>query len=514
MAIEKNMSLKIEKIGVANRGEVAVRIIRACQELGIQTVLLHSDVDRETTAFRLADERVCIGPAPTNQSYLNIDTNIQGALSAGVDAIHPGFGFLSENADFADACLKARIGFIGPSPEVIRLFGDKISAKKMVERAGGPVIPGYQGDDQSESCLLSEMEKIGFPVIVKVAGGGGGRGLKVVRHLREAKDAIASSQREGLSSFGSDRIFLEKYLDRAKHIEVQIFGDCSGKVYHLFDRECSIQRRHQKIIEEATSPSLSEELREKLARTSVQIAKEAKYVGAGTIEFLLQDGEIYFMEMNTRLQVEHPVTELVMGVDLVKAQIFTAMGQSLVWPKLPIPHGHAIECRIYAEDPYQAGIPSTGRLGSYYFPFGPGRRLEIGFDSGDDITSFYDPMIAKVIVWDETRGRAIQKMIRTLKDTIIFGVKTNIPYLIQILSHPQFIDGSMKTDFIDCYFPHGIKRKEKSSFVQNMEAELYRRIPVGVSSSSCSMASSSDNGNERNEGKTISPWTHQWEERR
>jgi 3-methylcrotonyl-CoA carboxylase alpha subunit len=358
------------------------------------------------------------------------------------------------------------------------------------------------------------MEKIEFPVIVKVAGGGGGRGLKVVRHLREAKDAIASSQREGLSSFGSDRIFLEKYLDKAKHIEVQIFGDCSGKVYHLFDRECSVQRRHQKIIEEAMSPSLSEELREKLARTSIQIAKEAKYVGAGTIEFLLQDGEIYFMEMNTRLQVEHPVTELVMGVDLVKAQIFTAMGQSLVWPKLPIPHGHAIECRIYAEDPYQAGIPSTGRLGSYYFPFGPGRRLEIGFDSGDDITSFYDPMIAKVIVWDETRGRAIQKMIRTLKDTIIFGVKTNIPYLIQILSHPQFIDGTMKTDFIDCYFPHGIKRKEKSSFVQNMEAELYRRIPVGVSSSSCSMASNSENGNERNEGKTISPWTHQWEERR
>lgn len=514
MAIEENMSLKIEKIGIANRGEVAVRIIRACQELGIQTVLLHSDVDRETTAFRLADERVCVGPAPTNQSYLNIDTNIQGALSAGVDAIHPGFGFLSENADFADACLKARISFIGPSPEVIRLFGDKISAKKMVERAGGPVIPGYQGDDQSEARLLSEMEKIGFPVMVKVAGGGGGRGLKVVRHFREAKEAIASSQREGLSSFGSDRIFLEKYLDKAKHIEVQIFGDCSGKVYHLFDRECSIQRRHQKIIEEAMSPSLSEELRDKLAQTSIQIAKEARYVGAGTIEFLLQDGEIYFMEMNTRLQVEHPVTELVMGVDLVKAQIFTAMGQSLAWPMSPSPRGHAIECRIYAEDPYQAGIPSTGRLGSYYFPFGPGRRLEIGFDSGDEITSFYDPMIAKVIVWDETRGRAVQKMIRTLKDTIIFGVNTNIPYLTQILSHPQFIDGTMKTDFIDCYFPHGIKRKEKSSFVQNMEAELYRRIPAGVNSSSYSVASSSDNGNESNERKVISPWTHQWGERR
>lgn len=468
---------KIEKIAIANRGEVAVRIIRACQELGIESVLLHSEADKKSLAYRLADEKICIGLAPTSESYLNIEANIQGALSGGVDAIHPGFGFLSENAEFAEACERARLIFIGPSPQVIRLFGDKVSAKKLVKESGGPVIPGYQGEDQSESVLLREMEKIGLPVIVKVSGGGGGRGLKVVTQMSEAREAIAAAKREGMSSFGSDRVFLEKYFDRAKHIEVQIFGDCSGHIYHLYDRECSVQRRHQKIIEEAMSPSLSSDLREQVAKTAVKIAQTANYQGAGTVEFLLQDEKFYFMEMNTRLQVEHPVTELVMGVDLVKAQILTSMGMGLCWPDTPTPRGHAIECRIYAEDSYQNGLPSTGKMGSCQFPQGPGRRFDVGFEPGDEITSFYDPMFAKVIVWDETRGRAIQKMVSTLKDTVVFGIKTNIPYLLHILLHPEFVEGSMTTRFISTHFPQGLRVSEVSTFQKDLAEKLYSLVP-------------------------------------
>ncbi|MCB0366028.1 MAG: ATP-grasp domain-containing protein [Bdellovibrionaceae bacterium] len=492
---------KIAKVAIANRGEVAVRIIRACQELGIETVLLHSEADKATLAYRLADEVVCVGPAPTGESYLNIDTNIHAALSVGADAIHPGFGFLSENADFAEACNDNRIVFIGPSPEAIRLFGDKISAKKLVEEAGGPVIPGYQGEDQSEGRLLKEIEKIGLPAMVKAAGGGGGRGLKVVHSMDQAAAAIESAKREGQSAFGSDRVFLEKYLSDAKHIEVQIFGDCSGKVYHLFDRECSVQRRHQKIIEEAVSPALSDEKRRLIAQTAVKIAEAAKYQGAGTVEFLYQDGEFYFMEMNTRLQVEHPVTEMVMGVDLVKAQLLTAMGQSLGWPAEPEVRGHAIECRLYAEDPYKGGIPSTGQLGSYSFPHGPGRRLEIGFEPGDEVTSFYDPMIAKVIVWDENRPRAIQKMIRTLKDTVIFGVKTNIPFLIEMLSHVEFVEGTMTTKFVETHFPQGLKRQQQSTKQQILGDELFRLVASSRVGSGAG-SSATDQG--------PSPWAYQW----
>jgi len=494
------MKGRIDKLAIANRGEVAVRIIHACQELGIETVLLHSEVDRGTLAYRLADHTVCIGPAITAESYLNIEANVHGALSAGADAIHPGFGFLSENADFADACKRARLAFVGPSSESIRLFGDKISAKKLVQAAGGPVIPGYQGDDQSEARLLSEIDKIGLPVIVKAAGGGGGRGLKVVRNKSEAAAAIASAKREGLSAFGSDRVFLEKYLAEAKHIEIQIFGDCAGRVYHLFDRECSIQRRHQKIIEEAVSPSLSEQVREQICATAVKIAEGAKYVGAGTVEFLYQNGQFYFMEMNTRLQVEHPVTELVMGVDLVKAQIITAMGQSLGWPLERPVRGHAIECRLYAEDPYKGGIPSTGVLSGIRFPSGPGRRLEIGFEAGDEITSFYDPMIAKVIVWDETRPRAIKKMIRTLHDTVVFGVKTNIPLLIQMLSHVEFVEGRMTTHFVESHFAQGLKPKTPSATQLALAEELYRSV------SSLSTGATTAGG----ETQGPSPWSFGW----
>jgi 3-methylcrotonyl-CoA carboxylase alpha subunit len=467
----------IKSVAIANRGEVAVRIIRACEELGLETVLLHSDVDINTRAYRLAKKKICIGPAPTAQSYLNIQANIDAALAAGADSIHPGFGFLSENADFAEQCEKNGLTFIGPSAQAIRTLGDKVSFKTMAKKAGLPLIPGYEGADQKVETLLAEAEKIGFPVIVKAAAGGGGRGMKLINDKSQAKDLIESAQREALSAFGSATVFLEKYLGRAKHIEFQIFGDCTGKVMHLFDRECSVQRRHQKIIEEATSPSLTEDLRRKMGEVACTIATLGKYKNAGTVEFLLQDGEFYLLEVNTRLQVEHPVTEEVMGVDLVKMQILTAQGNFVFHPQdIRVPRGHSIECRVYAEDPYQGGIPSTGKIGYLAWPEGPRRRYEYGFESEDTITSYYDPMIAKVIVWDETRPRAIEKMIRTLKDSTVFGVRTNIPYLIEILDHEEFRSGKMTTRFIETYFAEGIKQKTSDDQIKKWAGVISKHV--------------------------------------
>lgn len=467
------MNRKIEKLAIANRGEVAVRIIRAAKEMGLETVLLHSEADVESLAYRLADERVLVGPSPVSESYLHIERNITAAKSVGADAIHPGFGFLSENADFAEACETARIIFVGPSAEAIRLFGDKISAKELVKQAGGPVIPGYQGEDQSIDRLIEEAKKIGLPVMAKAAGGGGGRGLRVIRSLTDAKEAIESARREAKNAFNSEKLFLEKYLDHAKHIEVQIFGDAAGNIYHLFERECSVQRRHQKIIEEAPAAKLDGLIQHKILQTAKEIAKAANYKGAGTVEFLLQDNEFFFMEVNTRLQVEHPVTEMILGVDLVKAQIQTAEGKALLWEQDELrPRGHAIECRIYAEDPYQKGVPSTGQIGGIRFPQGPGRRFELGFEEGDTITSFYDSMIAKIVVHDESRYRAIKKMKETLKDTIIFGLRTNIPYLLKILENTEFVDGKMTTQFIDTYFKDGIPAEDIDSDLQALSEKL------------------------------------------
>lgn len=480
MSSQAKSARRIEKIAIANRGEVAVRIIHACQELGIRTVLLHSEADQGSRAWRLADERVCIGPAPTAESYLRIDRNIEGAIAAGAQAIHPGFGFLSENADFAAACEKAGLIFIGPRAETIRALGDKISAKKLIEKANVPTVPGYMGEDQRTARLIVEAERIGFPVIVKAAAGGGGRGMKVIRSRAEAGELIASAQREAQSAFGSSTVFLEKYLDHAKHIEFQIFGDFTGRCVHLFERECSVQRRHQKIVEEALSPSLTPELREKMAKAAVALAETAGYSGAGTVEFLVQDGEFYFLEMNTRLQVEHPVTEMVLGVDLVKAQILNAAKEFRLWKQEElVPRGHAIECRVYAEDPYNRGLPSTGRLIGMHWPEGPGRRFEVGFEAGDEITPFYDPMIAKIIVWDEDRPRAIRKMLRVLDETIIFGVRTNIPYLKAILSHPEFVSGTMTTQFIQTYFPEGLEPRELSDFEKTFAAKALPLVRHG-----------------------------------
>lgn len=474
------MSSRFTRVAIANRGEVAVRIIRALDEMGIESVLLHSEADVKTRAYRMATHTVCVGPAPTAQSYLNIEANIAAAQGAGAQAIHPGFGFLSENADFAEACEKAGVVFVGPPAAAIRKLGDKVQCKELAQRLGLPLVPGYQGKDQGIENLISEAERIGFPVIVKAAAGGGGRGMKVLRSRAEAGELIESAQREAQSAFGSPIVFLEKYLERAKHIEFQVFADCTGRAIHLNERECSVQRRHQKIIEEAMSPTLTPELRQKMGEAACLIVEGANYRGAGTVEFLFQDGQFYLLEVNTRLQVEHPVTELVMGVDLVKAQIRTAENES-VFPEHQVraPRGHSIECRIYAEDPELGGVPSTGRIGHVHWPEGPGRRFDYGFDPQDEVTPFYDSMIAKVIVWDETRPRAIQKMLRVLDESVIFGVKTNIPLLKKIISHPEFVAGTMTTRFMDQYFPGPVKREKKPG-EDNWIKEALRKIPKGT----------------------------------
>lgn len=475
---------KIKRLAIANRGEVAVRIIHACQELGIETVLLHSEVDKKSRAYRLADKTICIGPASTAESYLNIEANIQGAIAAQAHAVHPGFGFLSENYKFVEAVENAGMIFIGPSAVAMKAVGDKVNCKAQAIRLGLPLIPGYQGDNQSVDFLISEAEKIGFPVLVKAAAGGGGRGMKLLTNKSEAHELIESAQREGQAAFGNSTVFLEKYLDRAKHIEFQVFGDSTGEVKHFFERECSVQRRHQKIVEEALSPSLTDDLRRKMGEAACLLAQSVGYKGAATVEFLLQDNQFYLLEVNTRLQVEHPVTEMVLGIDLVKTQILTAGGNFVFSPqRVNNPQGHSIECRIYAEDPFKGGIPSTGLLGKVQWPEGPGRRFEYGFEAGDVITSFYDSMIAKVIVWDENRLRAIEKMTRVLKDSIIFGVKTNIPYLIKIMNHPEFVKGTMTTRFIEKHFAEPIAEYKFDEAEQALLNHLSKTRPVAQTSS-------------------------------
>jgi 3-methylcrotonyl-CoA carboxylase alpha subunit len=475
--------MKIKSLAIANRGEVAVRIIHACQELGIETVLLHSEADVSTRAYRMADRTICIGPAQVSESYLNIPNVMRALLASGVDAVHPGFGFLSENSDFVREIEKAKILFVGPNSQSMQMLGNKVDCKKLAEKAGVPLIPGYKGEDQSVAYLIKKCNDIGYPVIVKAAMGGGGRGMKVIRNPDEAAQQIESAQREAQVAFGSSQVFLEKYLDRAKHIEFQVFVDSTGSVVHLFDRECSVQRRHQKIIEEAISPSLTPLVRQKMSECATRLVGLTDYRGAATVEFLLQDEKFYLLEVNTRLQVEHPVTEEVMCVDLVKMQILTAAGDCIVTQeKLGLPKGYAIECRIYAEDPFLGGVPSTGKLGLVKWPEGPHRRFEYGIEEGDEVTSYYDPMIAKAIVWDETRERAILKMRQVLKESIVFGVQTNIPFLLEILNHPEYIKGDHTTQFINKYFSNPLPPIELSNEEKEQVAHLMKVTPKSFSS--------------------------------
>jgi len=443
-----------KKVLVANRGEIAVRIIKACQEIGIKTVAIYSDVDKNSPHVHLADESVPLGDPTPIESYLNIPKIIKIARDTKVEGIHPGYGFLAENPDFAKSCKDVGIKFIGPIAEVISLMGDKIAAKKTMHKAGVPVIPGYHGSNQDNKSLIKEAKKIGFPLLVKAAAGGGGKGMRIVRSENALEESIESAKRESKSAFGDDTIFLEKYLDKPHHIEFQILADEHGNAIHLFERECSIQRRHQKIIEESPSPIVTQNLRDKMGKAAIDAAKAVGYTNAGTVEFMV-DGNLnfYFMEMNTRLQVEHPITEMTTGIDLAKWQLKIASGEKLtVKQHSLIQRGHAIECRIYAEDPANGFLPSIGKLTKVEAPTGPNIRDDTGIYTGMEITPYYDPMLAKIVTYAENREENINKMIWALSHYVVLGVTTNIPFLKKVLEHNEFKKGNITTHFIDDYF--------------------------------------------------------------
>ncbi len=440
-----------KKILIANRGEIAVRVIRACRELGIPSVAVHSTADAESFHVRLADESVCIGPPATAESYLNVPMIMSAAAISGADAVHPGYGFLAENARFAAICEESGITFIGPEPDQIRQMGDKALARETMKAAGVPIVPGSEGVLRDVEAAAGLAEQIGYPVILKAKDGGGGKGMRVAKDRGSLLNGFQMAQAEAEAAFGSRALYLEKYLVEPRHVEIQILGDGQGNVVHLFERDCSIQRRHQKLLEEAPSPAVGEALRTRMGRAAVEGARRIRYRGAGTMEFLLAPGgEFYFMEMNTRLQVEHPVTEMITGVDLVKAQIRVAAGEPL-WLKqadLSI-RGHAIECRVNAEDPDQAFRPAPGRVTAFHPPGGPGVRVDSQVYSGYEIPPFYDSLIAKLIVHAADREAALARLRRCLDEFVIEGVPTTLPFHRRVLEDARFTSGRFDTSFIE-----------------------------------------------------------------
>ena len=440
-----------QKVLIANRGEIALRVIRACKELGIATVAVFSEADRECLHVRFADDDVCIGRPPSRDSYLNIPRIIAAAEITGADAIHPGYGFLAENAEFAEIVRTSGIAFIGPTPDQIREMGDKAAARKLAQELKVPTVPGSPGPVESLDDALPIAEQIGFPVIIKAAAGGGGKGMRVATDTEAFTQAFNLARQEALAAFGSDQVYIEKYLARPRHIEIQIMGDLHGKVMHLCERDCSIQRRHQKLVEEAPSPALTQELRDAIGAAAVRLAESIEYAGAGTIEFLLdQDGSFYFMEMNTRIQVEHPVTEMCTNFDLVKEQIRVAAGEplSLVLHGNRL-RGHAIECRVNAEDPARNFQPSPGLITAFHPPGGPGVRVDTHIYHGYTVPPYYDSLLAKVIVHGNDRDEAIARMRQALDSFIIEGVTTTIPFLGRVMRHPDFVAGNVDTKFLE-----------------------------------------------------------------
>jgi propionyl-CoA carboxylase alpha chain len=455
------VSHTIRKILIANRGEIAVRVIRACRDLGITSVAVYSECDKAAYHVRMADEAIAIGPSPSSQSYLVHDHIIRAARESGADAIHPGYGFLSENPVFAKRCEDEGIIFIGPRSETIKALGDKLQARAMALKAGLPVIPGGDIDSADMSVAQALALKMGFPILVKAAAGGGGKGMRVVENESQFTEAVQSASSEAKSAFGDGRVFIEKYLARPRHIEIQILCDQHGNCLYLGERECSIQRRHQKVIEESPSPIMTPELRKKMGEAAVEIARSSGYVGAGTVEFLVdQDRSFYFLEVNTRLQVEHPVTEMVTGLDLVKEQIAIAEGKPLSYRQSDIVmHGHAVECRIYAEDPEDGFMPSTGVLKNYRIPAGPGVRVDSGVVIYSEIPIYYDPMIAKLVVWGNNRAEAIARAQRALEEYRISGVKTTIGFHRTVLANARFLKGDLSTGFLQEEYPDSTYRK-------------------------------------------------------
>ena len=457
------------KVLIANRGEIAVRVIRACRELGLETVAVYSDVDRRSLHVRYADEAYLLGPAPSSESYLRMDKIIEIAKKTGAGAIHPGYGFLSERADFAQACADEGIVFIGPSPEAIKKMGDKGIARATMEAAGVPIVPGTSGELRlSDKELIEAAKKIGFPVLVKATAGGGGKGMRTVRSEKEIKSAVETARRESKSAFGDDNVYIEKLVENARHIEIQILADQQGNVIHLGERECSIQRRHQKLLEEAPSPFIGddEEFRQKMGKMAIKAAKAVDYVNAGTIECLVdKDKNFYFLEMNTRIQVEHPITEFVTGVDIVKSQIRIARGRQLGYTQEEIKmNGWAIECRINAEDAHNNFMPSTGYISKHAAPTGPGVRVDSGVYTGFDITPYYDSMISKLVVWSKTRAQAILRMRRALEEYRIVGVVTNIPFHQNMMNQHRFMAGNFDTSFVEERFSMEKADENKESY--------------------------------------------------
>ena len=441
-----------KKVLVANRGEIAVRIIRACREVGIETVAVFSEADRQALHVRYADEAYLLGPAQSRDSYLRGDKIIAIAKKSGADAIHPGYGFLAEREDFAQACAEAGLVFIGPKPSSIAAMGDKMTARETVRKAGVPVVPGTEDvGNLTNEDLLAIAPKIGFPLLIKATAGGGGKGMREVTSLEEMPALLASARREAESAFGDGNVYLEKLVEGARHIEFQILADEYGTVLHLNERECSIQRRHQKLVEESPSPFMDEELRQRMGSVAVKAAQAVDYVNAGTIEFLVdKDKKFYFLEMNTRLQVEHPVTEMITGIDIVKEQIRIARGRPTQYKQEDIKiNGAAIECRINAEDPYNGFMPSTGKITHSLLPTGPGIRVDSGVYPGFEISPYYDPMISKLIVWGETRAQAILRMRRALEEYRIVGVRTNIPFHQTLMDSHRFMGGQYDTRFVE-----------------------------------------------------------------
>ncbi|MDY3018019.1 MAG: acetyl-CoA carboxylase biotin carboxylase subunit [Blautia sp.] len=441
----------IKKVLIANRGEIAVRIIRACREMGIQTVAVYSEADREALHTQLADESICIGPAPSSHSYLSMENIISATIVSGADAIHPGFGFLSENSRFAELCEQCNITFIGPPSQVIASLGNKQAAKNTMAAAGVPVIPGSKKAVYSVEEGMAEADEIGYPVIIKAALGGGGKGMRTADCAAEFAESFRTAQKEAQMAFGDNTMYIEHFVRNPRHIEFQILADKKGNVIHLGERDCSVQRNHQKMIEESPCEAISDRLRKKMGEAAVKAAKACGYVNAGTIEFLLdRDGSFYFMEMNTRIQVEHPVTEWVTGVDLVKEQIRIASGMPLSFKQKDI-HitGHAIECRINAENPSKGFRPSPGTITDMYFPGGKGIRIDSAVYSGYTVQPYYDSMIAKLIVWAKNREEAIRKMQSALGEIIIEGIDTNVDYQYEILNHPDFLEGNTDVGFIE-----------------------------------------------------------------
>ncbi len=499
-----------KKILIANRGEIAVRIMATCREMDIRTVAVYSDVDSHARHVRMADEAYPIGPAPATQSYLRIETLLAVAQRSGAEAIHPGYGFLSENADFVEACERAGIVFIGPSAKAMRAMGAKISAKQIARSVDAPTVPGYAGESQDETLLLDEAQRIGFPLLVKASAGGGGKGMREVHNASAFLEQLAGAKREALASFGDDTVFLERLIQQPRHVEIQILGDMHGNMIHLGERECSIQRRHQKIVEESPSVALTPALRAEMGASAVRIAQAANYVNAGTMEFILDaDKNYYFLEMNTRLQVEHPVTELVTGLDLVRHQLLIAAGEPLALTQEQISsRGHAIEVRVYAEDAEHNFLPSTGTIDTFVVPEGPGIRVDSGIESGDEITQFYDPMIAKLIVYGEDRNAAITRLQRALEQSALFGVTTNIPLLHSITLHPAFREGHTHTGFLSEHHLLAPSTSQKLSQDVLVAAAIYeatQEIRIAQKRTSTQLTSP---------WKTLGPWRMIGEARR